>query len=313
MLATNNRNYLIALCVLIGGYLAIYFNSSLIDGFTASLLDMRSEYTAVEQLSKFCLIVAMLCCLYAFNTAERLYTAKATASLLALAITMYLSESNMIREKYQPIFGAILILPTAYWLLRSGQWLALLLFSSGIGIAASGSLHDLLQESEQVQAWVPEFISSFLLSFNEEQVDTVGIGILSLAAVVLARTSIVSYLNIGIPQFVAVLLAVGLVAISNGLAHYQYDPSTTLLIVSAAMSLLGLFIYFYTAHKAPFDYHLAAVNRKILYSLALFIFFVLPIFWTEYNNSTAVLFWLMAIGAARKLYVATVERQQLSA
>lgn len=306
----DSRNSLLAFCLLIGGYLAVYTFNQSIDGFTAAFVELRSEYTAVEQLSKFCLIFTMVSCIYAFGACECGYRAKAIASLLALAITVYLSESNMIRDKYQPIFGAILILPSAYWLLRSSQWSVLALFSAGVGVMGLGSLHDFLQESSRIQSVMPEFLATAILGFSEENMDTVGIGMLSLSAILLARTPISRFLGLNLPQFLIFILGVGLVAIGNGLAHYQYDPSIGLLSLSAGMSAFGLLVCIYILQRPSAQQYLIAVNPIGFFLAALFIFFVLPILWTEYNNSTAVLFWLMAIGISRKLYLnALVSRQ----
>ncbi|MBM7424540.1 hypothetical protein HNR64_002873 [Spongiibacter marinus] len=62
-----NREFSVGLLVLVGIYAGIYLNSDYFDVFTASFVDLRSEYTAVEQLSKFGLILSMLACLYSFH------------------------------------------------------------------------------------------------------------------------------------------------------------------------------------------------------------------------------------------------------
>ncbi|MBM7424541.1 hypothetical protein [Spongiibacter marinus] len=228
---------------------------------------------------------------------------KATASLFALLLTIYLSESNMIREKYQPVFGGILIIATAYWLLRAKEFVVLVLFCTGIGIASSGSLHDFLQESESFLALVPSSITSFILSFNEESIDTLGIGVICLSVAFLAPQPLSKLVDKGWGYFFLVVIAASIVAIGNGLAHYQYDPSTELLIVSSLLSLMGLSIY-YILDNAVKDEHFKHVveNKKILYVATIYLFFVLPVLWADYNNFTAVSFWLLSIYLGKKMY-----------
>lgn len=303
-----NYRYILLLIVLGGVFFSVFFWRESLDGFTALFVELRSEYTAVEQLSKFCLIVSLLSCFYLLRVSGDRDLLRASAALFALTITIYLSESNMIRDKYQPVFGMVLILPIAFWLARARNWLSFCVFGLGVFITGMGSLKDFMIESEKVLQMIPPILEQVLRQINEEVLDTIGLGVISLSALCMARDAL-SELVVKTPLgFAGALLAGGLVAVGNGLAHYQYDPSVLLLGVSFVFSALGLMLFavmdsFFVLAKYSFP-----MNRKLKFlSVPFLLFLFIPVFWDQYNNFMSLFFWLGSIYLSRQLYKQALE------
>jgi hypothetical protein len=84
---------------LVSIYLLVFIFCSEINEFIFQFIKHRCEYTAQEQLSKFTLLVIVVIILKCLSQQKNEVLLKLSMVFLIFAITMYLSESNMIKSK----------------------------------------------------------------------------------------------------------------------------------------------------------------------------------------------------------------------
>ena len=86
----------------------------------------------------------------------------AKVSFLLFSLSIYMSESNMLIEKTQPIFGLIGVAFISFFLLQSRSWLSFIFFIVGIMLISCGSLLDFAHENESIRSLLPASIFHFL-------------------------------------------------------------------------------------------------------------------------------------------------------
>jgi len=286
-------------------FLVLFFVREHIDALTAVFIDLRSEYRLVEQLTKLGLLLSAMFCFFVLKADKQEEKFIPASLLLALSITLYLSESNMIESKLQPLFGAILILPTLYFLLKGRLFKELVLFCIGLAIIAAGVLSDTLQEVDAVKAIVPESIASLVLSVNEEHLDTAGVTFIACCACVLAGNVLLSIWREKPLTLLMLFVGAALVAWGNGLAHYQYKPSTMTLVVAFCLSAIGI-AGLMLSRRLPV---LAQAGRQLytpreyrLDAFVVFFFLLMPVFLHDYNYSISSVLWCWVVYVCYRTY-----------
>lgn len=263
-----------------------------IDTFLSSLIPMRSEYTVGEQLSKFYLFIIVLISVFSYRVLKELTAIKLSMSFLLLGLIMYMSESNMISEKVQPIFGLIIVAYTSMLLLRARFWLSFALFVVGFTFITGGVLSDLAHENESISSLLPVFIIQLLHITSEERFDATGIALLCLSAILCFRVPLRYFITKNTKGTLLMLLASGMIAAGNGFLHYQYHPSGKLRLGALAMTIIGfLGLMFVNKSISKKDAVLTLITENLFYLFIFFFFVVLPSVYGNQESSTSLLLW----------------------
>ena len=112
---------------------------------------IHMEYWPFEQLSKYYLLLTILISAHSYITQHLRSRIKLSICFLLIGLLMYLSESNMISQNAQPLFGLIIISYTFYLLLKYHEWKVILLLLLGCLALAMGSVIDILHDYTQFQ------------------------------------------------------------------------------------------------------------------------------------------------------------------
>ena len=135
---------------LIGIYLLVLTFSSEINEFTSQFIKLRSEYRVHEQLSKFTLLVVVVIALKCLSQQKDNVLLKLSMVCLIFFITIYLSESNMIKSILQPLFAALLVPLLLYGFFKKKAWLSVIFFVGGLGVIALGVIKDFGVEHQEL-------------------------------------------------------------------------------------------------------------------------------------------------------------------
>jgi len=262
--------------------------------FLSSYITMRSEYTLGEQLSKFYLFIIVLLSVFSYQNLKEPTKIKLSISFLLLGLIMYMSESNMITEKTQPIFGLIIVVCTGMLLLRDRSWSSLTFFVMGFIVISFGVLSDLAHENESIRRLLPVFIFKLLHITSEERFDMIGIAFLCLSGILCFRFPLRNFITKNTKGTLLILLTSGMITAGNGFLHHQYNPSSKIYIVALAMTISGfLGLIFVNKSISKKDIILALITEDLFYLFIFSFFVVLPsIVYGGERNSTALLLWL---------------------
>ena len=254
---------------------------------------IKSEYTIGEQLSKFYLFIIVLVSVFSYRVVNKPTKIKLSISFLLLSLIMYMSESNMLTEKTQPIFGLIGVAFIGFFLLRLRSWLSLILFIVGITLISCGSLNDFASENESIRSLLPTFIFRILHITTEERFDVMGIAFICLSAILCFRVPLRHFIAKNTKGSLLILLSSGIMTTGNGFLHYQYEPIKRLYLIALAMTIvgfLGLVLVNKNINKAYPS--LMLVTEDVFYLFIFFFFVVLPSIHGKARSSTALLLWL---------------------
>ena len=100
---------------------------------------LPAEYTMAEQLAKFYLFIIVLISVLSYQVSKQANKIKLSISFLMLGLIMYMSESNMITENTQPIFGYIIVVSISIFLLHGRYWFSIVLLIVGCIMVSCGS------------------------------------------------------------------------------------------------------------------------------------------------------------------------------
>lgn len=261
--------------------------------FLSRYIDVRSEYTTREQLSKFYLFIIVLLSVFSYRVLNKPVKIKLSISFLLLSLIMYMSESNMITEITQPIFGLIGVAFIGFFLLRSRSWLILLLLIVSFMLLSYGSLTNLANENEFVKSLLPTFIFHFIYFSLEEQFEVTGIAFLCLSAILCFRVPLLHFISINKRASILMLLSSGILTIGNGFLHWQYGPGNARYLIALAMTIVGFLGLVYANKKISKTFpRLMLVTEDLFYLFIFFFFVVLPSIHGDKRSSTALLLWL---------------------
>lgn len=190
---------------------------------------------------------------------------------------MYMSESNIIGETAQPIFGVIGITVTTYFLFRLRSWLSLALFFSAFVFLSFGSLIDFIHERESIKEYLPNFIYYFLDMTSEERFDVIGALLFSLSAILSFQVPLRHFLVNNTKETLLILLSSGIMTVGNGLLHYQYNPDNELYLFALMLTTIGfLGIVFFGKIINKKYKSLTSITDNIFYLLLFLAFVILP-------------------------------------
>lgn len=257
---------------------------------------LKSEYHIGEQLSKFYLYVIILISIFIYKVSLDSSKIKLSISFLALSFVMYLSESNIIPEKAQPIFGVLGISFTSYFLFKLRSWLGLSSFLFGILLISLGFLSDLVHENQFVNSILPEITFKILNFSTEENYDLFGIAFILLSVILCFRIEVLKFLENELNLAIFILMSSGFMTIGNGFIHHQYQPNTILYSFALVMSIIGFLGQVYFTTKIKFTIlKIRIVTKEIVYLCIFFFFVMLPAVHGIARTASALFLWLPSI------------------
>jgi len=254
---------------------------------------IKSEYSIFEQLSKFYLFIILLVSVFSYRVLNEPTKIKLSISILLLSLSMYMSESNMLTEKTQPIFGLIGVAYVSFFLLRSRSWLSLIIFIIGITFISCGSLNDLIGENESISSLLPTFTSPVLHITSEERFELIGVAFITLSTILCFRVPLRHFIANNTEGILLILFSAGMITTGNGFLHYQYRPGEKLYIIALTMTIVGfLGLVLATKNIKKMFPSLTLVTADVFYLFIFFFFVVLPSIHGYERSSTAILLWL---------------------
>jgi hypothetical protein len=265
------------------------------DNIIGQFIDIRSEYTIGEQLSKFYLFIIMLVALHLYRTSKTPSKVMIGLLFFLFAFVMYLSESNMVVEIVQPLFGVIFLPLILFLLLQTRSFGVIFALILGFMMLAGGAFIDFMKDSETLQGILPSAVVTSPL-IREEIWEIIGYGLIGYAVLAHFYEDIRAFVRNNVAGTVLLLLASGMLASGNSFLHWQYSPGLRVQSVALTMTLIGF------AGLAISNRYLIKPNDRIRliteesFYLFLFAFFVmLPIVFGNSNIIVSLLLWLPSI------------------
>ena len=254
---------------------------------------LPAEYTMAEQLAKFYLFIIVLISVLSYQVSKQANKIKLSISFLMLGLIMYMSESNMITENTQPIFGLIIVVSTCIFLLRIRSWFSIVLLIVGFSLVGCGSLIDLAHEKEIVSLLLPSFIIPLLEFLPEDYYETLGIAFLCLSAILCFQVTLQDFLKRNKKVTLLILLASGMIAFGNGFLHWQYHPSVKRYLVALLMTISGfLGLVFFSKGSSKKNAIFKLVTEEWFYIFIFVFFVVLPSLHGWARSTTDLFLWL---------------------
>ena len=299
----NNRNSSIndgrvgqSIAIILGFWLIyclFYLLESPYHAFLTKFMTIRSEYTLPEQLSKFYLFVIMLVSVYCYRVLHQPVRIKLSIAFLLLSLVFYMSESNMISEMTQPVFGLVIIVSIGALLLLGHFWLSLSFFVIGLGVIVIGVLCDIAHENETIGSLLPEIVFELLHKVSEERFDETGIALLCLSAILCFRDLLRDFAVNNTKAIILMVLASGMITSGNGFLHYQYNPSCKIQPIALLMTISGfLALVFFNKRLNKKGAILTLVTEDLFYLFLFSFFVVLPSIHGTSRSTVALLVWL---------------------
>ncbi len=288
---------LLLISVFIIIYSVFYLLESPLHTLISSYVTLRSEYTVGEQLSKFYLFTVLLVSFFSYRILTKPTEVKLSISFLLFSLILYVSESNMIRETAQPIFGLIGITFIAYFLFRLRLWLSLILFFCAFVFFSFGSLIDFIHERESIKVWLPNFIYYFLDMASEERFDVIGALFFSLSAIVSFQVPLRNFIMNYTKKSLFILFSAGIMTVGNGFLHYQYHPNGKLYLIAIIMTIIGFSGLVLSSKNIYKNYpSLTSIPDSLFYLSIFFSFVILPSssVLARYVSNKSLLLWLPA-------------------
>lgn len=181
----------------------------------------------------------------------------------------------------------------------------------GLSAIALGVLNDAVQEIALLNEVLPENILAFILFFNEEYLNTFGACFIAISACMFAGSSLFVFCKQNPLVSIMLVIAAAMIAWGNGLAHYQYKPSATLLSVAFALSLAGVVLLLFLRRtlalgaRGPQLYEAKEYRFDAFW---VFFFLLMPIFLHDYNYSISTVLWCWLVYVARANYRRAIVR-----
>lgn len=309
----NDRGALLFLVMVLIFLLTVFYLKD-INGFIFKFVDRRSEYNAIEQLSKFTLLYIVILAIKCLSQQKDKLLLKLSMVYLIFAMTMYLAESNMIKEKLQPVFAVLMMPFLFHGLFKKKAWLSATFLVFGLGVVTLGVTRDFMVESQAIADALPLPLIELITPLSEERLDMVGIGFIGLSALVLFFPSLRRFAQQGIIANGLTIWAVAMVAVGNGLSHYQYKPGPTLWLIGLIMALMGGLGVLIVNQVLINDEQKLFKKKPLLYCIFLFLFFIfLPSFVDRYSYILSLILWLTVVFTSmRFFYNAKLENIKLN-
>lgn len=293
------RNVLLFFLIFWVLFAVLYLLNGPVSNLMSRVIVVQGEYTVTEQLSKYYLFLTILISVYAYQVVREPIKVKLSICFLIFALILYLSESNMITEQTQPLFGLVILAGLLYWFLKSHAWfvggLIMLVYLSLTG----GVVLDLISENERVQSWLPPAVVNFpnrlmAQGFDlEDTFDVVGLGLLCMAVIVYFLDPVRRFVKNNAIGTFSLLITSGLITAGNSFLHFQYQPNQKIVLVGLSLSLIGFAgLILSNKYLNKKDATLSLISEDFFYIFVFFFFVILPAVFGRRSDVRSLVLWL---------------------
>jgi len=259
-------------------------------------LDPKSEYTIGEQLTKFYLLQISLLSLITYNYYNEPKKIKLSIIFFLLSLVMYLSESNMITENMQPVFGAILVSALMYYLFQDKKWISLGFIVTGFGFVSFGSVQDIIHDGHYIPSNLNEVLLNTMNIISEETADFLGVNFIFLACFLCFSEIVNSLLKLDKKILFFGVISSLILTFGNGFLHYQYPIYSTHLIMAILMSVIGFIGLIIFSKQINHSQHkLTLFTPQYFYLFLFLLFIVMPSSHGTAKMQVSYLIWLPAM------------------
>lgn len=270
----------------------------------SQFMPMHSEYSLIEQATKFILLIMMAVSIMAYRNEEDSSKVKLSITCCLFAVAMYFSESNFIEESWQPMFGAVFIL-VALWQLLKTDVVALLFLLCGCTAIVMGMAGDMWSDHpEMFGDRSAMFDLGRVLYSMEEQMDLWGVAFIVYACLFVFRGILTAFTVRYPANLILLFLSAGLVAAGNGFAHWQYHPGQILTAAATVMALTGLVaMVLVTERQSGLELQFGFFDKSAFYRNCFLLFLVLPVIYGGVGGALNLILWAsIFVLAGRYLY-----------
>lgn len=300
VLATKENKSYLTFFIVLSFYILTYFGflwvKSESNEFMSQFFQLRSEYKVVEQLTKYYLLIGMLASFLLYGLEQNKNKVLLSLSYLFLFSAMYLSESNMIDEGAQPIFGVLGFAAIFVLLFKLREYISFLFVFVSLMFICTGVLTDYYSEGVLNQYSLTEEVKIFFSLVSEERSDLRGVGFLSLSVASLSRFHMLPFFKRDPRAVVFLMLGLLCLSLGNGFIHFQYKPSPNLYLFSLLLMysgfLIALYCLKYLSRGVKFYFN---INNSILIIVSYVFFLLLPSIYGRHNAYTAILLCLPSL------------------
>jgi len=267
-------------------------------------ISMTSEYSLLEQGTKFFLLIMMIAAVLAYRNEKDRTRVVLGILFFLFALAAYFSESNFIDNVWQPVFGAVFILAMIWQLLKTGHIALLFIFLGSVSIVA-GMLGDVWHDHPEVLPdWAPLYELGRRAFALEEYMDLWGIALFTYASLIVFRDPLEEALRNHRPGMVWLVVSAVLLASGNGFAHWQIHYGPTMTIVATALAFLGFLGVVYAGEKLlTGGIRFGFFSKGIFYNGIILLFLILPIIFCGVSPGLNLAIWVYFFTlAGRYLY-----------
>lgn len=291
------HNQIMGTVAVISGFWLIFFlfylSGDPYHEFLRNYITIRAEYTIVEQISKFYLFVIVLISVLSYQASTEATKIKLSISFLFLGLILYISESNMIPEIIQPVFGVIIFFSTCILLFRVRSWVSIFFLLVGFLMIGTGLVSDIVNERKTISSILPSLLLYLFDPSFEEYYDTLGIAFLCLSAILCFQDILQDIIKRKKKVTLLILLASGMISFGNGFLHYQYRPSAELHCISLLVTISGFLGLVFLAKGSSKKHATFTLVTEELFYIFIFVFFVmLPSLHGVAYRDCALFLWL---------------------
>ncbi|OGX07037.1 MAG: hypothetical protein A2Z88_03010 [Omnitrophica WOR_2 bacterium GWA2_47_8] len=256
---------------------------------------LHSEYSLVEQLSKYYLFLIIMISIHLYQIADNTLKLKTSIAFFMLGMIIYLAESNMLHSIALPFYGAV-IFPWLFFLLISARKISAVLFVIGVLSIASGTLADFLSEMEWVNKYCPAGTAQLLGLLGEENLDLVGNGLMLLSVIYYAFDPLKAFISKNKRCILPFCIFSAMITMADSFSHYQYKPNAILETLALLLGIGGVAGLIWTNERILKENKLFLLNAETFYFFIITFFIILPAIYHAHNQTMeSFLLWIPAL------------------
>jgi hypothetical protein len=287
-------------------FLSLYLIFPLLIGILIAFLDLGSyngiEYRPSEQLSKYYILITILVSIHSYATQQLASRVKLSICFLLFGVVLYLSESNMIQDTTQPIFGFIILSYTFFLLAKNREWVIFFLLSIGCIIFSITVLNDLVwankfrSKAEFITLLSGPIYDCLCIINFEEILEPIAAAFVCLCIIIYSIESLTKFFQNNKYKTFFILFSAGIIVSGNSYLHWEHKPDAKLTLIAITLTIIGFFGLIIISRAANKEH--TVISLPILESFSLFLlsfFVVLPAVFGRSNNIISIVVWLPTI------------------
>ncbi len=223
-----------------GLFLLGLLSAPTVQGLFARILEMQSEYTVNEQLSKYFVFIALLISVFAYERLTNPLDLKISIGFICFSISLYCAESNMISGTTQPIFGFLYLAYTLPLLIAARAWKVIAFQGLALTLMGVGFFGDFVIKHQAFFSANMPLAVTILGNSRDELYEVLGLASISLSVALCFLEPLSDFVSKNKLGTTMILISAAFVTSGNSFMHYSYHPGTRLVLAGLALSLTGL-------------------------------------------------------------------------